>query len=157
MKCVYKIWINIYSFSCNVGQKKMHGDVDKYIGFVYMMRNTKNYKIYIGSTKTDYLLRYANHYSLATYTNRKYKLVDDINKYGIKAFEITLVETTFINNDDELKILEQYYIDMYDSKSNGYNEKDAYLKNVRKRYTNKIWNDKNKIKKITKEIYIEKV
>lgn len=87
-------------------------------GFIYIIRNTVNSKVYIGQTRTSIEQRWKEHLRHAQYgeqiINRAMK------KYGVDKFYI---ETLEICNVELLDSKEVYYIDLYDStdKSKGYN------------------------------------
>ena len=88
------------------------------VGFIYIIKNTKNSKVYIGQTRVSVDKRWKEHLRHAQYgvqlINRAMK------KYGIDKF---YVETLEICDIDSLDEREMYYIDLYDSteKSKGYN------------------------------------
>ena len=88
------------------------------IGFIYIIKNTVNSKVYIGQTRTSVEQRWKEHLIHAQYDaqviNRAMK------KYGVDKFYI---ETLEICNLNILDYREMYYIDLYDStnKSKGYN------------------------------------
>ena len=71
------------------------------MGYIYKIENNINNKIYIGKTE-KYLTR---------------ALYKAINKYGVENFTFTVIEET---NDCENR--EKYYIALYDTFKNGYNE-----------------------------------
>jgi group I intron endonuclease len=87
-------------------------------GFIYIIRNTLNNKVYIGQTKTSVEQRWKEHL-------RHSKCGDQLinramRKHGITNFYI---ETLEICNTEVLNYREMYYINLYDStnKSKGYN------------------------------------
>ena len=87
-------------------------------GFIYIIRNTVNSKVYIGQTSTSVKQRWQEHLRHAQYgtqiINRAMK------KYGIDKFYI---ETLEICDISLLDYREMYYIELYGStnKSKGYN------------------------------------
>lgn len=87
-------------------------------GFIYIIKNTVNNKVYIGQTRVSVDIRWKEHLRHAKYgdcvINRAMK------KYGIDKFYI---ETLEICDLDILDEREMYYIELYDStnKSKGYN------------------------------------
>ena len=87
-------------------------------GFVYIIRNTINNKVYIGQTKVSVTTRWQEHLRHAKYGDQIINRA--MRKYGIDKF---YVETLEICNIDVIDYREIYYIDLYDStnKSKGYN------------------------------------
>lgn len=87
-------------------------------GIIYKIENTINKKIYIGQTVKTFKQRYRN--DLAKYTHNE-ELRKDILLYGIDNFEI-IKELDIAKTKEELDEKEKYYISLYDSFRNGYNE-----------------------------------
>ena len=87
-------------------------------GFIYIIRNTVNNKVYIGQTKVSVTTRWQEHLRHAKYGDQIINRA--MRKYGIDKF---YVETLEICNTDVIDYREMYYIDLYDStnKSKGYN------------------------------------
>lgn len=87
-------------------------------GFIYIIRNTVNNKVYIGQTKISVTTRWQEHLRHAKYGDQVINRA--MRKYGIDKF---YVETLEICNIDVIDYREMYYIDLYDStnKSRGYN------------------------------------
>lgn len=87
-------------------------------GFIYIIRNTVNNKVYIGQTKVSVTTRWQEHLRHAKYGDQIINRA--MRKYGIDKF---YVETLEICNIDVIDYREIYYIDLYDStnKSKGYN------------------------------------
>ena len=87
-------------------------------GFIYIIRNTVNNKVYIGQTKVSVTRRWQEHLRHAKYGDQVINRA--MRKYGIDKF---YVETLEICNIDVIDYREMYYIDLYDStnKSKGYN------------------------------------
>lgn len=87
-------------------------------GFIYIIRNTINNKVYIGQTKVSVETRWQEHLRHAKYGDQVINRA--MRKYGIDKFYIETLEICDINIIDEREI---YYIDLYDStnKSKGYN------------------------------------
>ena len=87
-------------------------------GFIYIIRNTVNSKVYIGQTRTSVEQRWKEHLRHAQYGNQVINRA--MRKYGVDKFYI---ETLEICNVKLLDYREIYYIDLYDStdKSKGYN------------------------------------
>lgn len=87
-------------------------------GFIYIIRNTINSKVYIGQTKTSVEQRWHEHLRHARYGNQVINRA--MKKYGVDKFYIETLEICTI---DVLDYREIYYIDLYDStnKTKGYN------------------------------------
>ena len=87
-------------------------------GFIYIIKNTVNSKVYIGQTKVSVDQRWREHLRHAQYGDQLINRA--MKKYGVDKF---YVETLEICNIDVLDEREMYYIDLYDStdKSKGYN------------------------------------
>ena len=87
-------------------------------GFIYIIKNTINSKVYIGQTRTSVEQRWKEHLRHAQYGDQVINKA--MRKYGINKFYI---ETLEICSIELLDYREMYYIDLYDStnKSKGYN------------------------------------
>lgn len=87
-------------------------------GFIYIIRNTVNNKVYIGQTKVSVNVRWQEHLRHAKYGDQVINRA--MRKYGVDKFYI---ETLEICSIDVIDYREIYYIDLYDStnKSKGYN------------------------------------
>lgn len=87
-------------------------------GFIYIIKNTVNSKVYIGQTRTSVDQRWKEHLRHAQYGDQVINRA--MKKYGIDKFYIETLEICDVSILDEREI---YYIDLYDStdKSKGYN------------------------------------
>lgn len=87
-------------------------------GFIYIIKNTINSKVYIGQTKNSVEQRWKEHLRHAKYGDQVINRA--MGKYGVDKFYI---ETLEICNIKLIDYREMYYIDLYDStdKSKGYN------------------------------------
>ena len=87
-------------------------------GFIYIIKNTVNSKVYIGQTRTSVDQRWKEHLRHAQYGDQVINRA--MKKYGVDKFYIETLEICDISILDEREI---YYIDLYDStdKSRGYN------------------------------------
>ena len=87
-------------------------------GFIYIIKNTINNKVYIGQTRVSVEQRWKEHLRHAQYGEQVINRA--MKKYGIDKFYI---ETLEICSLEVLDYREMYYIDLYDStnKSKGYN------------------------------------
>lgn len=87
-------------------------------GFIYIIRNTINNKVYIGQTRTSIEQRWKEHLRHAQYG--KQIINRAMKKYGVDKFYIEMLETCDL---EDLDYKEMYYIELYNStdKSKGYN------------------------------------
>ena len=87
-------------------------------GFIYIIRNTINDKVYIGQTRTSVDIRWKEHLRHAKYGDQVINRA--MRKYGVDKFYIETLEICDISVIDYREV---YYIDLYDStnKSKGYN------------------------------------
>lgn len=92
------------------------------MGIIYMIKNNKNDKRYIGQTTQDVQKRFRQHLEAAYLKNRptyNFCLARAIRKYGIDSFQIGILAEV---PDDDLDLVEAHYIDMYNTLApNGYN------------------------------------
>ena len=87
-------------------------------GFIYIIRNTINNKVYIGQTRISVEQRWKEHLRHAQYG--KQIINRAMKKYGVDKFYIEMLETCVL---EDLDCREMYYIELYNStdKSKGYN------------------------------------
>ena len=87
-------------------------------GFIYIIKNTVNSKVYIDQTRTSVDQRWKEHLRHAQYGDQVINRA--MKKYGVDKFYIETLEICDVSILDEREI---YYIDLYDStdKSKGYN------------------------------------
>lgn len=87
-------------------------------GFIYIIRNTINNKVYIGQTRTSVNQRWKEHLRHAKYGDQVINRA--MKKYGVNNFYIETLEVCSIDILDDREI---YYIDLYNStdKTKGYN------------------------------------
>ena len=89
------------------------------MGFIYKISNDINDKIYIGKTNFSLEKRWQQHINDSHKDRHEHRpLYNAINKYGIEHFQITLIEEI---PNEQLSVREQYWINYYNSYSNGYN------------------------------------
>lgn len=93
------------------------------MGVVYMIKNIKNGKRYIGQSKQIGDTRFKQHLAAAYLEGRRaYNtcLSRAIRKYGKDCFEFGIIADNV--PDEDLTLIEAHYIDMYDTIApNGYN------------------------------------
>lgn len=89
-----------------------------FFGIIYKATNLKNKKVYIGCTTKKLEHRIRQHKNLAR-SNSRFKFHRALRKYGddIKFEELCSV----LGNERDLSIVEQYFIDFYNSINAGYN------------------------------------
>lgn len=90
---------------------------------VYLITNQISGKKYVGITKRGYMKRFQEHISYATKSNRHSLLYEDIRKFGVESFTVSLLEDNISDDDAEAK--ESYYIEKYNTyylgSDDGYN------------------------------------
>lgn len=128
-------------------------------GYIYIIKNSKNSKVYIGQTHRNIYERFKDHLACADWYNQgklKFKslLYSAINKYGKNNFYPELLEECTLEKLNEREI---YWIKKYDSTNpkkgynltpGGYGNPNAALKCKGKI---KVINDKEEIKLISLE------
>lgn len=87
------------------------------MGYIYKIINNINGKIYIGQTRFTIEERWYGH-KKAYINGKKYPLYLAFDKYGINNFSISVIEKC---DNNDLDLLEEYWIKYYDSYNNGYN------------------------------------
>lgn len=88
-------------------------------GNIYKITNQINNKVYIGKTLKTIEERFLEHIKDSSrICEEKRPLYNAFNKYGIDNFTISLIEKVKL---DQLSSREQYWIQQYNSYSNGYN------------------------------------
>ena len=92
------------------------------IGIIYKIINDVNNKVYIGMTTRTLDVRKSGYLKVYNNPNARdynYKICRAMRKIGFDHFMFTEVESC---NDEKLPEREKYYIKLYDSIKNGYNE-----------------------------------
>lgn len=84
---------------------------------IYQIRNTINNKKYIGHSINITLRWYLHLFNLITNKHDNPKLQEDFNMYGIKNFELSILEL-LTGTKHQLKKLEQEYLNKLDFDSN---------------------------------------
>ena len=101
------------------------------MGTIYMIRNIKNDKRYIGQSVQPVEKRFRQHIEAAYLEGRRsYNtcLSRAIRKYGSDYFELGVIADDVPN--DDLDIVEAHYIDMYNTLApNGYNKSTGFNDN----------------------------
>ena len=86
-------------------------------GFIYIIKNTINDKVYVGQTTQSVEVRFKQHLKCLK-SNSMQIISKAIKKYGKSNFYVEILEECLINN---LNIREEYYIEKYNSFGKGYN------------------------------------
>ena len=87
------------------------------VGYIYIIKNNINNKVYIGQTTTSIDRRWKEHLRHAK-PNAKQVISKAMNKHGRSNFYIEKIAECDLSIVDDLEI---YYIKKYNSTSNGYN------------------------------------
>lgn len=131
-------------------------------GFIYIITNTVNNKVYIGQTIRTLEERWKEHCRTKCSTNELNMLIKRaIIKYGKDNFTITELEKCKEKNLDEREI---YYISQYDSYNNGYNmtkggksgTKPLKLNNSDQQDCIKLYKEGYSLRSIAKEFNVDK-
>ena len=93
-------------------------------GYIYIIKNSINEKVYIGQTARTIEARWSQHKASALRGDTQgIILYNAIRKYGVNNFYVSLLEETEIENLNER---ERYWIKYYNSKTpNGYNVREG--------------------------------
>ena len=92
-------------------------------GYIYIIRNLINNKIYVGQTILDSKVRWQRHCSFGTHNQSELNMVIKraLMKYGKENFEFKVIETIENCTQEILNQKEIYYIEQYKSFKEGYN------------------------------------
>lgn len=91
--------------------------------YIYKFTHIENGKSYIGQTIQDPLQRRAEHLSHSKYSTKEYHFHNALRKYGIDSFTFEVIATA--TTLEELNLLEEKYVNEFDSINNGYNIRKA--------------------------------
>ena len=128
---------------------------------IYKVTNNINGKVYIGQTKRSLNTRISNHKSLAN-KGSNYQIHRAIRKWGFDTFYWMVINQC--DDIDTLNLLEQYYIEYFDSVKNGYNmttggrhsfpskKTDEHIKKLRQAALNLSDDVKENRKRICREL-----
>lgn len=97
-----------------------------YNGYIYIIRNNVNNKVYIGKTRRTVEIRWRQHINSVHYkAMQNIHFYKALQKYGVNNFYVETLEHITSNDKSDLiknlNELEKYYIQKYDSFKNGYN------------------------------------
>ena len=90
---------------------------------IYKFTHIETGRSYIGQTIQDPNQRRLEHIADSRYTTREYHFHNAIRKYGIDAFSFEVIAKA--SSLDELNLLEEKYIEKFDSINNGFNIRKA--------------------------------
>ena len=110
------------------------------MGFIYIIKNTINNKVYIGQTTNTIQYRFNQHLTNADLEYKTGHLYNAMRKYGKEHFYIEKIEEVA---NEKLNEREIYWIDYYDSFNNGYNSTIGGEGNQKVNYDSiiKNWNN----------------
>lgn len=85
------------------------------MGYIYIIKNHQSPKVYIGQTTRDIEVRFKEHLT----KDKNIKLSDAFDKYGRQNFWVEQLE--FLEDNNKLSEREIFWIQYYNSYTNGYN------------------------------------
>lgn len=92
-------------------------------GWIYIIKNTVNHKVYVGQTHMTVRLRFQDHLSAVRH-GKDYVIGKAIRKYGEDKFYVIPIDTVIADTEKELtKLLnnkETYWINLFDSTNTKY-------------------------------------
>lgn len=91
--------------------------------YIYKFTHIASGRCYIGQTVQNPNQRRLEHISDSKYTTKEYHFHNAIRKYGIDAFTFDVIAEA--SSLEELNLLEEKYVDQYDSINNGFNIRQA--------------------------------
>ena len=120
-------------------------------GYIYIIKNTKNEKVYIGQTIKTAEKRFKDHIEASKNKMNDTKLYRAIRKYGAKNFYCEPIEKVPF---EKLNEREKYWIKYYDSYNSGYNMTLGGEGNLK--YTDEevleLWNEGYSLAEIEREL-----
>ena len=90
---------------------------------IYKFTHIDTDRSYIGQTIQNPNHRRLEHIANSRYTSKEYHFHNALRKYGIDAFTFEVIDTA--NSLEELNLLEEKYVEHFDSISNGFNIRQA--------------------------------
>lgn len=90
---------------------------------IYKFTHTTSGRCYIGQTIQDPNQRKLEHISGSRYSDKTYHFHNALKKYGIESFTFEVIDSA--NSLEELNLLEEKYVNHYDSINNGFNIRQA--------------------------------
>ena len=90
---------------------------------IYKFTHIESGRCYIGQTIQDPYRRRLEHISDSKHTTKEYHFHNALRKYGIDSFTFEIIAAA--NSLEELNLLEEKYVEQFDSISNGFNIRQA--------------------------------
>ena len=87
--------------------------------YIYKFTHKETNKCYIGQTIQDPNRRRLEHISASRNTKKTYHFYNALRKYGADSFLFEIIDQA--NSIEELNLLEEKYVNQFDSINNGYN------------------------------------
>ena len=87
--------------------------------YIYKFTHKETGRCYIGQTIQEPNRRRLEHISNSRYTPKEYHFHNAIRKYGIESFTFEVIDSA--TSLDEMNLLEEKYVEKFDSISNGFN------------------------------------
>lgn len=91
--------------------------------YIYKFTHIESGRSYIGQTIQDPNQRRLEHIADSRYTTKEYHFHNALRKYGINSFTFEVIANAA--DLDELNLLEEQYVNRYDSINNGFNIRQA--------------------------------
>lgn len=91
--------------------------------YIYKFTHIETGRCYIGQTIQDPNRRRLEHIADSRHTPREYHFHNALRKYGIDAFTFEVIDTA--STLEELNLLEDKYVNEFDSINNGFNIRQA--------------------------------
>ena len=91
--------------------------------FIYKFTHLASGRCYIGQTTQDPNRRRLEHISDSRHTTKEYHFHNALRKYGVDSFVFEVIDSA--NSLEELNLLEEKYVDQYNSINNGFNIRQA--------------------------------
>ena len=111
------------------------------MGYIYKITNLINQKVYIGLTRRNPELRWREHINITYYSKgNRHHLHNAILKYGLENFDFKILEEV---PEEKINDREKFWINYFDSYTNGYNETLGGEGAVKYNYNDfiKLWNE----------------
>jgi group I intron endonuclease len=91
--------------------------------YIYKFTHLASGRCYIGQTTQDPNRRRLEHISDSKHTTKEYHFHNALRKYGVESFVFEVIDSA--NSLEELNLLEEKYVDHYNSINNGFNIRQA--------------------------------
>ena len=90
---------------------------------IYKFTHIESGRVYIGQTIQDPNRRRLEHIANSRHTPKEYHFHNALRKYGVDAFTFEVIDSA--KTIDELNLLEEKYVEQYDSINAGFNIRQA--------------------------------